>query len=719
MRQSFDQWWTGERQGMTKRATATTPSSRAGLRRLVVFGLVAIVLVLLFALVYAPRQARTARASYERELSAHADVYEVAIHIWVEDRLADASILATNTHILSVIGRATGGGEWEHLDTILSGFAETKRFDEIVIYWRDGARQSIQGATSDAAGNPACLAAARRSIEKSATLVDLHRHASGDIVVAFAAPVFLEGAREPEGAVVLETRAERWLFPFFTEMTAEAGRTEAILVGRDGESARYLTPLAFGSAPPLDTLRPLSTPDLAVVGALDGKRVTGTYVDYRGVPVIAAARPIGGTPWAIVVKMDRERVDRAIRGRLAKEGAVLGLCLVTLGSLLLVVIRAQERKALAANERLAAVLKYANDAILFLDREERIEEANRRAEQLYGRTRAELLSLSLSDLRDPSVAGSAAEELARAESSGNRAYRTVHRSASGAALAVEISSRFIETEGIQGFIVIVRDVSDVVDAEMQVRRLNEELERRVIERTAQLADANRELEAFSYSVSHDLRAPLRAIDGFSKILSSEHGTALDDEGRRLLDVIRSSTHRMGCLIDDLLEFSRAGRRELRKRSVDMMEVVRAAAAGLTQESPPSPVRFTIAELPRASCDATLIRQAWRHLLDNAVKFSRAKTDATVEVGFRREAGRTIYFVRDEGVGFDMKYVDKLFGVFQRLHSQQDFEGTGVGLAMVRRIVHRHGGEVWAEGEVGRGATFYFSLPDGYASAPPG
>ncbi|MCM2316956.1 MAG: ATP-binding protein, partial [Thermoanaerobaculia bacterium] len=610
-------------------------------------------------------------------------------------------------------------GEWEHLDTILNGFADTKRFDEIVIYWRDGTRQSMRGATPDVGGDPACLAVARRSIERNAASVDLHRHASGDIVVAFAAPVFRGDVREPEGAVVLETLAERWLFPFFTAMTAGASRTEAMLVGRDGDSARYLTPLAFGTAQPFDTLRPLSTPGLAVAAALDGKRVTGTYVDYRGVPVIAAARPIGGTPWAIVVKMDKERGDRALRGRLARDGAVLGLCLVTIGSLLVVAIRAQERRALAANERLAAVLKYASDAILFLDREGRIEEANRRAEQLYGRTRAELLSLSLSDLRDPSVAGSAAEELVRAESSASRAFRTIHHSASGAALAVEISSRFIEAEGIRGFIVIVRDVSDVAAAELRVRRLNEELERRVIERTAQLADANRELEAFSYSVSHDLRAPLRAIDGFSKILSSEHAAALDDEGRRLLEVIRSSTHRMGCLIDDLLEFSRAGRRELRKRSVDMAEIARTTAAGLTQGSPPSPVRVAIDELPPATCDLTLIRQVWRHLLDNAVKFSRMRTDATVEVGFRREGGRTIYFVRDDGVGFDMKYADKLFGVFQRLHTQTDFEGTGVGLAMVRRIVHRHGGEVWAEGEVGRGATFYFSLPDDGPSAPPG
>lgn len=690
-------------------------SRRPGRRRLALFGLVAMVLVLLFVLIYAPRQARGTRASYERELSAHADVYEVAIRIWVEDRLADASILATNTHVRSVIGRETGAGEWVHLDTILSGFAETKRFDEIVIYWRDGTGRSMQGTTSDAAGTTACLAVATRSIVQRGTAVDLHRHASGDIVVAFAAPVFREGAREPEGAVILETRAVRWLYPLFTAMTAGASRTEALLVAREGESARYLTPLASGSSPPFDTLRSLSTSGLAVAAAFDGRRVTGTFVDYRGLPVIAAARPIGGTPWALVVKMDKKRVDRAVRVRLAKDGSVLGLCLVTLGSLLVLAIRAQERQALEANERLAAVLKYANDAILFLDREGRIEEANRKAEQLYGRTRRELLSLSLSDLRDPSVSGSAAEELARAESSANRAFRTVHHSASGAALAVEISSRFIETEGINGFIVIVRDVSDVVDAEMRVRRLNEELERRVVERTAQLADANRELEAFSYSVSHDLRAPLRAIDGFSKILSSEHGTSLDDEGRRLLEVIRSSTHRMGCLIDDLLEFSRAGRRELRKRNVDMTEVVRATAAGLTQGPPPSPVRFAIAELPPASCDATLIRQAWRHLLDNAVKFSGARTDATVEVGFRREEGRTIYFVRDEGVGFDMKYVGKLFGVFQRLHSQQDFEGTGVGLAMVRRIVHRHGGEVWAEGEVGRGATFYFSLPDVDAS----
>ena len=223
---------------------------------------------------------------------------------------------------------------------------------------------------------------------------------------------------------------------------------------------------------------------------------------------------------------------------------------------------------------------------------------------------------------------------------------------------------------------------------------------------AAVGELNRELESFSYSVSHDLRAPLRAIDGFGRILEEDYGPRLDDEGRRLLGVMRSSSKHMGQLIDDLLDFSRLGRLALDRREVDMTALAREVAQELAQGA----ARVEVAALPPGQADRALLRQVWSNLLGNALKYSGKRADPRVEVGGRADAAESVYWVRDNGVGFDMRYAAKLFGVFQRLHAADEFPGTGVGLAIVQRVVSRHGGRVWAEGAVGEGACFFFSLP---------
>ena len=255
-----------------------------------------------------------------------------------------------------------------------------------------------------------------------------------------------------------------------------------------------------------------------------------------------------------------------------------------------------------------------------------------------------------------------------------------------------------------------RDRSELEAAKAQIEGLNEQLELRVQERTAQLNATIKELEAFSYSVSHDLRAPLRAIDGFSKLLSEDYYSRLDAEGRRLIDIIRNSTVKMGHLIDGLLGFSRLGRQALASSEVDMTELANDAFAEADSAETGRNVEIRIDDLPPALGDRLLLRQVFINLLSNALKFTRGRNPAVIEVGCGMNGDQNIFYVRDNGVGFDMRYADKLFGVFQRLHSVNEFEGTGLGLAIVQRIVHRHGGRVWAEGILGQGATIFFSLP---------
>lgn len=258
-------------------------------------------------------------------------------------------------------------------------------------------------------------------------------------------------------------------------------------------------------------------------------------------------------------------------------------------------------------------------------------------------------------------------------------------------------------------------VEDRMEAEEEVRRLNSGLEQRVLERMAQLRAINTELEAFTYTVSHDLRAPLRAIDGFAGVVIEEYGPKLDVEGRRLLEVVRANAVKMARLIDDLLSLSRLGRTELRHGPVDMAALARTVF--LEVEPDPAArerIEFRVGPLPEASGDASLLRQVWVNLLGNAVKYSARKERPSIEVTGRQVEGMTEYTVCDNGVGFDMAYSGKLFRVFQRLHGPAEFPGTGIGLAIVQRIVDRHGGSVRAEGEVGKGAAFQFTLPAGTA-----
>jgi light-regulated signal transduction histidine kinase (bacteriophytochrome) len=275
----------------------------------------------------------------------------------------------------------------------------------------------------------------------------------------------------------------------------------------------------------------------------------------------------------------------------------------------------------------------------------------------------------------------------------------------GSDFPVEISLAPMSTADGMLVMAAVRDVSDRRAAEGHIKALNEDLHRRV----AELAAVNKELEAFSYSVSHDLRAPLRSIDGFSQALAEEFADVLTDEGRDYLRRVRAATQRMGELIDDLLNLARVTRREMRREPVDLSALARTIAAQLRRNEPDRRVTLTIQDGLVASGDPHLLRLVLENLLGNAWKFTGKQAEARIEFGMMRQDGAHAYCVSDNGVGFDMAYSEKLFGAFQRLHAMTEFPGTGIGLATVQRIINRHGGRVWAEAQLGKGATFFFTL----------
>jgi len=255
-----------------------------------------------------------------------------------------------------------------------------------------------------------------------------------------------------------------------------------------------------------------------------------------------------------------------------------------------------------------------------------------------------------------------------------------------------------------------QDVLDLKRMDDEIRMHRDNLEGEVAQRTVRLEQLNKELESFSYSVSHDLRAPLRAIDGFSRMLLTKLNNRLEGDEIRKFEAIRESTRRMGKLIDDLLTFSRSTQQEMNKTCLDMTEIIRETWGELSAINPGRQMSLEIKTMPSSFGDRALVRQVYGNLLANAVKFTRGKDPTVIEAGSLNSNDDIIYYVKDNGIGFDMKFHDKLFGVFHRLHSEEEYEGTGIGLALVQRIVNRHGGKVWAQSVAGSGATFYFSLP---------
>jgi PAS domain S-box-containing protein len=333
----------------------------------------------------------------------------------------------------------------------------------------------------------------------------------------------------------------------------------------------------------------------------------------------------------------------------------------------------------------------------------------------YGYSREEFLGMTIKDIRPPEDIPTLLKNVSKV-SSGTDTGHWRHRKKDGEIIDVEITSHELIFGGRNAEIILANDITERKRAETAIKQLNKDLEKQ----TVQLEAANKELEAFSYSISHDLRAPLRAIDGFSRILLEDHSGKLDDDATRVLGVIRSNTQNMGRLIDDLLTFSRLGRKPIERLQIDMKGLARDVLAQISSADSAPALQFDLGPLHEAHGDPAMVRQVFVNLLSNAAKYSRAKQPALIEVGGYGENGENVYYVKDNGVGFDMSYANKLFGVFQRLHSAEEFEGTGVGLAIVQRIIHRHGGRVWAEGKVNEGATFYFTLPreEGTNGKPP-
>jgi len=352
-----------------------------------------------------------------------------------------------------------------------------------------------------------------------------------------------------------------------------------------------------------------------------------------------------------------------------------------------------------------AILDTAIDGIVSIDERGIVRTLNPACERLFGYEAGEVIGRNVNMLMPAPYREEHDGYMSRYRETGERRIIGIGREVAGrrkdgSEFPLYLSvGEWVDDDGLRLFVGVLRDITDLKEAEQ-----------RILQRQRELEAANKELDGFTYSVSHDLRAPLRAIDGFGRILLEEQAERLDAEGRRVLDVIRKNVGKMGQLIDDLLAFSRLGRDGMKSSRVDMTTLARTVLEEITAAQTDRAIDARVADLPDVLGDFTLLRQVWINLLGNAIKYTRPRSPAVIQVTGRTEDDEVVYTVTDNGVGFDMAYVAKLFMVFQRLHKASEFEGTGVGLALVQRIVTRHRGRVWAEARPDEGATFSFALP---------
>jgi PAS domain S-box-containing protein len=359
--------------------------------------------------------------------------------------------------------------------------------------------------------------------------------------------------------------------------------------------------------------------------------------------------------------------------------------------------------------RFKEMSEQARDIIVMIDPEtNHILYANQAASKTYGYSQNQLCQLKINDLRTHEIQTQIQEQM-KHEMENGLLYEMLHQRQDGSTFPVEVSACKFNFEGDNILINIIRDITDRKLVEDELQKLNLELEDRVRERTSQLETANKELEAFCYSASHDLRTPLRAMNGFAQVLNEDFGEFIPQDGKNYLKRIKDSTVRMDQLINDLLTLSRLGRRPFVVRQVDPAAIAISVWEELKTSDSQRQIHFSVADLPYCMADADLLRQVFINLLSNAIKFTRLQKQAEISIGWSKQNNEVVYWVKDNGIGIDMQYANKLFLVFQRLHSDNHFEGTGIGLAIVQRIIQRHHGRIWAESRPEQGATFYFTL----------
>ncbi len=688
------------------------------------------VLVLVFALIvagistagywYARSDETRDRARVEQGLSSVAELMARELAQWRRERLADGALFHANLDFSTLVRRVFAAPEdkaaRQRLSAWLGRIQAAGPYDWAFLLDARGGRwrppPGIPGPIDSA------VAARAAAGGGGVVLQDFYRDAAdGRVHLAVLVPIHDPQGGGAIGVLGLRIDPERDLYPLLNRWPTPGRSAETLLFRREGDQAVLLNNLRSGSDTALRLRNPLAEEARLAVQAVQGRTGIVEGIDHRGVRVVAEVRAVPGSPWLLAVSMDASELHALLSEKRSVLLLLAGVLLAGAATAVGLVYGRQRARLFRDRYRAAEALRQSEeryriilDSMLegfqLIGRDWRYLYLNDAAARHGQREKEELLGRSMMESYPGIDDTSMFDALRRCMEE-----RTPQR----------VENEFTYPDGStawfelliqparEGVFVLSLDISERKQAEKRNRSLNAELERRVVERTAQLEAANKELEAFAYSVSHDLRAPLRAIDGFSRIILEDYAEKLDAEGGRLLNTVRSNAQKMDQLITDILALSRATRAELKRSRIDMSTMASSIYHEILPLELQGAFQFSVSPLPEAWGDPTLMRQVWSNLIGNAIKFTRGKERRSIAISGFREGGMSVYRVQDNGAGFDPAYVHKLFGIFQRLHGSEEFEGTGVGLAIVQRIIHRHGGRLWAEGKVDEGATFYFSL----------
>ena len=704
---------------------ARLPELRARNVAALILGLGLVVPLIAFGIVrlHGPRVEREALAN----VSAIAELKADQIESWLSEKRSEADQVAESE------GLARSAEAWIRLRDAVHGGRVRERMETLerahgyALALLDTEGRPVLGTEPELVSAPEWRAPLAEALRTGrAQVSDLYRDPSGLVRLDYVAPLVVrdgqDGQARTVAVMIMRAPVERFLFPLVQRWPTPSASGESLLARRDGANIVFLSQPRHRAVSLLNERVPLDSPDLPMARSIRaGAPIAMEGRDYRGVRVFAATRPVRGADWHLVAKVDRAEVMASLRDLVFWVGLVAAVAVVivtAVGLLLWKQVQESHRLEVVAEAAEKTRLRQLFYDLPFVGmtlatgRDQRWGEVNDHLCEILGYTREELAQLTWTELTHPEDRAADEAALGRLYRGEVDGYRLEKRFVRKGGEVIDASVDVKRARGAADIILAtVEDITEQKQREQEIQRLNADLEARVTERTAALEAANRELETFSYSVSHDFRAPLRAIDGYSRLLAEEHARSLDAEATSFLASIRAGARTMNQLITDILAYSRLERRARRDETIAVRELVLSVLAERAEAIAAAGAKIHV-EVPdiEIRADRGGLDMALRNLLDNAVKFSRKAAPPVIEIGCAVEDARIVLSVKDNGIGFDMKLHDRVFELFSRLEREEEYEGTGVGLSMVRRALIRMGGQARAESAPGRGATFFLELP---------
>ena len=680
--------------------------------------LVLILVVNILGFIYFENQKNHIKKEKQNELMAIADLKVDQIVNWRNERLADLSSVLDNPLIISQLHQwlrdPKANRQRKEILTWLKSLHGRSRYDRVIIVNSGQSIQLLMPEGQDFLG-PNDKRLIDESMKSGRTIFsDLYKSKLANATrLSLVAPIASPGQNKGmyDGAFLMRIDPYAFLYPLIQSWPTPSRTAETTLVRREGNEVIFLNELRHRRDTALALRYPIEDEDLVAAMAARGVKGVVEGIDYRGLRVLAAIKPVPESAWIVIAKVDAEEVYAPISELFWIVLLIGGVVIVAAGTGVGLVWRNQQargyRKQYEAElEKLALIrhfeylTKYANDIIVMTDKYGMIKEANEKAVASYGYSRDELLQTNITDLQFQNTLRDYELQMKRLEGIMDKGlvFETVHLRKDGTTFPAEVSAREIKIEGTDFVQSIIRDISERKQAEAKLSQAVEELTR-----------SNEELEKFAYVASHDLQEPLRMVSSFVQLLEKRYKGKLDQDADDFINFAVDGANRMQILITDLLAYSRVGRRGKEFKETSCEAVLDRALSNLQAVVEQSGAVVTRDPLPEVMGDGSQLTQLFQNLIGNAIKFCKDWTPS-IHISAERKKNEWVFSIRDNGIGIAPEYSERIFSIFQRLHGRQEYQGTGIGLAICRKVVERHGGRIWVESEPGSGSTFYFTIP---------